>query len=604
MAGFCRAALAGYIERESGSTHPAMFRAPLDDLTFQLRHVAGLDAVADLPGLPDGVAALAEPILAEAAKLAEGRIAPLNEAGDRIGARLVDGRVVLPDGYGDAFAAFADGGWKGVPFPEDIGGQNLPWCLAFAVNEIFYAANLGFSNCPLLTQGATEALWHHGTADQQRRYLRPLTEGRWTGTMCLTEPQAGTDLGAVATRAVPDGDGWRIQGTKIYITFGEHDLSDNIVHLVLARLPDAPAGTKGLSLFVVPKYLVDADGRIGARNDVRCLSLEHKLGAHVSPTCVLQFGEVEGARGELVGEPHQGLRCMWTMMNQARLSVGLQGLAIAERAWQEARAYARERVQGRRDGEPTAIVGHPDVRRMLMTMKSRIEAMRGLVLTAGAALDTANRHADAAVRGAAQRRVDLLTPMVKAWCTDLGVEIASLGIQVHGGMGYIEDCRAPQHLRDARVTPIYEGTNGIQALDLAGRKLTMAGGELPVELFGEFRRELRGLEADGRHDLVAPLRDALANAEAATRWLQADHGADVDAVAAGASPYLRLMAETVGGFLLVRAARRAEAAGHPAAAAKRTTAAFFVKQLLPAASALLPAVTAGSGDLDPTLFDD
>jgi len=579
-----------------------MFRAPLDDLVFQLRHVAGLDDVAALTGFPDGVDELAEPILAEAAKLAEGAIAPLDEPGDRIGARLEGDRVRLPDGYEAMFAAFADGGWKALPFPEDIGGQNLPWTLTFAVNEIVFAANLGFSNCPLLTQGAIEALWHHGTAEQQRRYLRHLTEGRWTGTMCLTEPQAGTDLGAVATRAEPHGDGWRLKGTKLYITFGEHDLADNIVHLALARLPDAPAGTKGLSLFVVPKYLVDAEGRVGARNDVRCLSLEHKLGSHVSPTCLLQFGEEAGAVGELVGEPHQGMRCMWTMMNQARLSVGLQGLAIAERAFQTARGYARERVQGRRDGRPTAIVGHPDVRRMLLTMKSQIEAMRGLVLTAGAALDTADRHPDAAVRAAAQRRVELLTPIVKAWCTDLGVEIASLGIQVHGGMGYVEDCRAAQHLRDARITTIYEGTNGIQALDLAGRKLQMAGGELPFELFRELRLELRGLEADGWGDLVPPLRDALANAEAATRWLQADHGGDADAVAAGATPYLRLMAQTVGGFLLARAAHRAAAHGHPQAAAKRTTASFYVKQLLPPASALLAAVTAGSRDLDASLF--
>ena len=579
-----------------------MFRAPLDDLVFQLRHVAGLDDVAALTGFPDGVDELAEPILAEAAKLAEGAIAPLDEPGDRIGARLEGDRVRLPDGYEAMFAAFADGGWKALPFPEDIGGQNLPWTLTFAVNEIVFAANLGFSNCPLLTQGAIEALWHHGTAEQQRRYLRGLTEGRWSGTMCLTEPQAGTDLGAVATRAEPDGAGWRIFGTKIYITFGEHELADNIVHLVLARLPDAPAGTRGLSLFVVPKYRVDAEGRPGARNDVRCLSLEHKLGSHVSPTCVLRFGDAGGAVAELVGEPHQGMRCMWTMMNQARLSVGLQGLAIAERAYQTARAYAHERVQGKRDGRPTAIVGHPDVRRMLMTMKSQVEAMRGLVLTAGAALDTASRHRDAGARGVAQGRVELLTPIVKAWCTDLGVEIASIGVQVHGGMGYVDDCRAPQHLRDARVTTIYEGTNGIQALDLAGRKLAMAGGELPFALFRELRLELRGLEADGWNNLVGPLRDALANAEAATRWLQADHGGDADAVPAGATPYLRLMAQTVGGFTLARAAHRAAAHGDPVAAAKRTTAAFYVKQLLPPASALLAAVTAGSRDLDPELF--
>jgi len=579
-----------------------MFRAPIDDLLFQLRHVAGFDAITALPGFPEGLDELAPPILAEAAKLAEGRLSPLNEVGDRVGARLEHGGVVLPAGYRDAFASFADGGWKALPFPEAVGGQNLPWCLTFAVNNIFYAANLAFSNCPLLIQGAIEALWHHGTADQQRRYLRPLTEGRWTGTMCLTEPQAGTDLGAIATRAEPDGTAFRLRGAKIYITFGDHDLGDNILHLVLARLPDAPAGTRGLSLFVVPKRQVDAEGRLGVANDVRCLSLEHKLGSHLAPTCVMAFGEGEGAVAELIGEPHQGMRCMFTMMNQARLSVGLQGLAIAERAYQEALAYARERVQGQRRGAPTAIVGHPDVRRMLLTMKSQIEAMRGLVLSAGAALDIARRHPDEAVRGRHQRRVELLTPIVKAWCTDLGCEIASLGVQVHGGIGYIEDARAAQHLRDARITPIYEGTNGVQALDLAARKLRMANGELPFELFRDLRADLRALEQDGWHDLAGPLREALANAEAATRWLQADRGGDDEAVAAGASPYLRLMAQMLGGFILARAAHLAAAHGEASASARRTTAAFYTGQLLPPASALLPAVTAGSAPLDEALF--
>jgi alkylation response protein AidB-like acyl-CoA dehydrogenase len=575
-----------------------MYRAPLDDLLFQLRHVARLDDVARLDGFPDDVAELAAPILEEAARLAEAEIAPLNEIGDRVGARLEQGRVTLPEGYREAFAAFCDGGWKALPFPEEIGGQNLPWCLAFAVNEIWYAANLGLSNCPLLTQGAIEALWQHGSAEQQRRFLQPLTAGRWTGTMCLTEPQAGTDLGAVTTRAVPDGDGFRLFGTKIYITFGEHDLADNIVHLVLARLPDAPPGTRGLSLFVVPKLLVDAEGRIGARNDVHCLSLEHKLGSHVSPTCVLQFGETDGAIGELIGEPHGGMRCMWTMMNQARLSVGLQGLAIAERAYQEARAFAAERIQGRIDGRPVPIARHPDVRRMLRTMQTQIEAMRGLVLTAGAALDTSMRHRDDAARARARRRVELLTPVVKAWCTDLGVEIASLGIQVHGGMGYIEDCRAAQHLRDARITPIYEGTNGVQALDLAGRKLRMADGELARELFEELRRQLREMEQEGEMVPVAPLRAALANCEAATRWLQADHGRDAEAVAAGATPYLRMLAQTLGGFILARGARAASALGLDDAAGRRRRARFYVEQLLPPAAALLPAVTAGSAMLD------
>ena len=577
------------------------FRAPIDDLRFQLEHTAGIGDVAALAGFEDGVADMAAPILEEAARLAEEKLAPLNAKGDREGARLEGGRVLLPDGYADAFAAFADGGWKAVPFPAEIGGQNLPWTLAFAVNEIWFASNLAFSNCLLLTQGAIEALHHHGSADLKRRYLEHLTQGRWTGTMCLTEPQAGSDVGAVATKAEPDGDRFRITGTKIYITFGEHELADNIVHLVLARLPDAPAGTKGISLFAVPKYVVDADGRATTRNDVRCLSLESKMGNHLSPTCVMRFGEEGGAVGELIGEPHDGMRCMFTMMNQARLTVGLQGLAIAERAYQDALAYAHERVQGRRGRERVAIVAHPDVRRMLLTMKSQIEAARGLILTAGAALDASHRHPDGEVRRAMRGRVDLLTPIIKAWLTDLGVEVSSLAVQVHGGMGYIAECAAEQHYRDARITPIYEGTNGIQALDLVGRKLRQANGELPWALFADLRAELRAMEQEGS-ELVPSLRTALANAEAATRWLQGEHGTDGDAVAAGAAPYLRLMALLLAGFTSARAARAAEAGGHPLAPAKRLSATFLVNQLVPPAAALLSAVTAGSATLDDRLF--
>ncbi len=578
------------------------FRAPVDDLLFQLAHVAGFAETAALPGFDPGAAELAEPILLEAARLAENELAPLNEIGDRDGARLEGGRVVLPEGYGDAFRLFAEGGWKALPFATEFGGQNLPWTLSFAVNEVMFAANLAFSNCPLLTQGAIEALIHHGTDAQRRRFLPGLTGGTWTGTMCLTEPQAGSDVGAVETRAEPADGGYLITGTKIYITFGEHDLGRNIVHLVLARLPGAPEGTKGISLFAVPKYLVDTDGRPGARNDVRCLSLEHKLGNHLSPTCVMRFGEEGGALGELIGEPNEGMRCMFTMMNQARLTVGLQGLAIAERAYQEALAYARERVQGYRGGRRVAIVGHPDVRRMLMTMRAQIEAARGLILTAGAALDASHRHADEAVRARMRGRVDLLTPIVKAWLTDLGVEVSSLAVQVHGGMGYIEDCPAAQHFRDARITPIYEGTNGIQALDLVGRKMRTAQGELPWELFAELRAELRGFEQDRLDWAVPTLRAALANCEAATRWVQGDHGHDTEAVAAGATPYLRLMAATLAGFTLVRASAAAARSGHPLAAAKQAVAAFHTGQLLPPATALLPAVSAGSAALDETLF--
>ena len=581
------------------------YRAPLDDLVFQLRHVAGFTEVARLPGFDDGVDELAVPVLDEAAKLAEGKLAPLNAVGDRLGASCRDGVVTMAAGFKEAFDAFVDGGWKALPFPAEVGGQNLPWALAFAVAELWQSSNLAFGNCPLLTQGAIEALLHHGTPEQRARYLTPLVVGPWTATMCLTEPQAGTDIGAIRTQAVPDGNGFRITGTKIYITYGEHDLAENIVHLVLARLPDAPAGTKGISLFAVPKWRLDAMGNLGARNAVRCLSIEHKLGIHAGPTCVMRFGDDatgEGAWGELVGWPHDGMRCMFTMMNNARLSVGLQGLAIAERAFQQALAYARGRVQGRRDGRPAVLVGHPDGRRMLMTMQSQILAMRGLVLTAAAAIDHAHRHPDADLRRRMAGRVDLLTPIVKGWCTDLGVEIASLGIQVHGGMGYVEETGAAQHLRDARITPIYEGTNGIQALDLAGRKMREANGELPWQLFEELRHDLRALEHGGEHELVRGLRPALANCEAATRWLQGQHAHDADAVAAGASPYLRLMGQTLGAFMLVRGLAAAERLHHPSLKLRRAACAFYLNQLLPPASALLPAVVAGSTVLDEGLF--
>ncbi|MEO1092355.1 MAG: acyl-CoA dehydrogenase [Pseudomonadota bacterium] len=574
------------------------YRAPVDDLLFQLRHVAGFDDVAGLPGYDEGTAELAEPILTEAGRLADEVLAPLNAFGDRTGAHMADGRVIMPDGFDAGRRAFADGGWAALALPEDAGGQGLPWSLAFAVQELWQSANIAFGNCFLLSQGAMELLNHHGTADQRARYLAPLAAGAWTGTMCLTEAQAGTDVGAIRTKAEPDGGGYRLTGTKIYITFGDHALAENILHLVLARLPDAPAGTKGLSLFVVPKRLVGADGSLGDHNDVRCLSLEHKLGQHASPTCVMSFGEAHGAWAELVGAPHDGMRCMFTMMNNARLSVGIQGLGIAERAFQQAQAFAEGRIQGHRNGAPAPILDHPDVRRMLITMQSQIEAMRGLVLTAGAAIDHAAHDPDGEVRQRMAGRADLLTPIVKAWFTDLGVELTSLAIQVHGGMGYIEETGAAQHYRDGRVPPIYEGTNGIQAIDLAGRKLHLANGELPWQLFEELRQELRALEQDDGGPLVAPLRAALANCEAATRWLQGDHGRDEDAILAGASPYLRMMAQTLGGFVLVRGARAAAATGHPSAAGKAHRARFYVEQLLPPATALLPAVIAGSTSLE------
>jgi 3-(methylsulfanyl)propanoyl-CoA dehydrogenase len=404
---------------------------------------------------------------------------------------------------------------------------------------------------------------------------------------------------------VREGDHYRIRGTKIFITYGEHDFTENTIHMVLARTSDAPDGTRGISLFLIPKFLVEDDGSLGARNDLRCVSLEHKLGIHAAPTCVMSFGDQEGAIGWLVGEEQGGMQAMFTMMNTARLAVGLEGLALAERAYQGALAYARERVQGRRRSggteAPARIIEHPDVRRMLVTMKTQIEAMRALTYSAAAALDRSIREPDAARRAEAEGRLALLIPLVKAWCTDLGFEVASCALQVHGGMGYIEETGIAQHLRDARIAMIYEGTNGIQALDLVGRKLRLADGALPWRLFAELREDIATLGSGGAADLRPPLASALGDLEEATRWLQAEHGNDPDAAVAGATPYLRMLATTLGGFLLARAAMRARAAGHPLADAKLASARFYITQLLPPGAALRPAVTAGSAPLGDAL---
>ena len=417
-------------------------------------------------------------------------LAPLNRSGDRQGVRVEGDEVRTADGFADAYRRYVDAGWGGVPFDPAYGGGGFPWAVALALQEMLTAANMSFSLCPLLTQGAVDMLSHHGSEEQKETWLPKLVSGEWTGTMNLTEPQAGSDVGALATRAVPADDGtWRITGQKIFITYGEHDLADNIVHLVLARVPDAPPGTRGISCFIVPKYLLDADGRPGVRNDLRVVSTEHKVGIHASPTCVMSYGDRGGAVGYLIGEPNAGMRYMFTMMNNARLSVGLEGLALAERAYQQAASYARERRQGvaigSPAGEPSPIVEHADVRRMLMTMRASIEAMRGLLYLDGGAVDRAAHHPDAEERTRWANRVALLTPVCKAWCTDLGVELTSLAVQVHGGMGYIEETGVAQHWRDLRIAPIYEGTNGIQAMDLVGRKLTLDGGQPLKELLSD-----------------------------------------------------------------------------------------------------------------------
>jgi alkylation response protein AidB-like acyl-CoA dehydrogenase len=568
---------------------------PLADMRFALEHIGGLGEVAALPGLDHASPDVVDAVLNEAGRFAAEVLAPLNRTGDLEGSVLENGVVRTPAGFREAYRAFAEGGWTGLVFPEALGGQDLPWLLNAAVAEMWNAANLSFQLCPLLTQGAVEAILHHGTEAQRCLYGTRLATGEWTAAMCLTEPQAGSDVGVLRTRAVRDeGDRYRIFGTKIYITFGEHDLAPNIVHLVLARLEGAPTGTRGISLFIVPKHLPDEEGRPGRRNDLRCVSLEHKLGIKASPTCVMSYGDDEGAIGFLLGQENEGMRCMFTMMNNARLAVGNQGLGLAERSYQQALAYAKGRIQGKRGGRPAVIAEYPDVRRMLLTMRAQIAAMRALCYWTAGWVDRSYRVLDEGERRLAADRVALLTPMVKAWCTDLAQEIAAMGVQVHGGMGFIEDTGAAQHYRDAKILSIYEGTNGIQALDLAGRKLGVADGELPWRLLRELRGWLPGLAPD-----TAPiLGQALDALERATRAVQ---GFDDEDRGAAATPYLRLFATTLGGFLLARgaAAPIGEGVGGTDWAGLSR---FYARQLMPPAMALETVVAAGAADLDPALL--
>jgi len=583
------------------------YAAPLAEMRFALNEIADLRDLARLPGCEPAAPDLVEQILDQAGKLARDVIAPLNEVGDREHSRLENGVVRTPSGWGAAYRAYIDGGWNSLPFDPEYGGQDLPQVISTAVMEMWCSANMSFSLCGLLTVGATDLLQAHGSKEQKRIYLEKLVSGEWTGTMNLTEPQAGSDLGALRTRAVRSGDHYKISGQKIFITYGEHDLTPNIVHMVLARLPDAPAGSKGISLFIVPKFLVNADGSLGERNDLRCVSLERKLGIHASPTCVMSYGDGGGATGYLVGEANRGLEYMFTMMNTERLGVGLQGVAIAERAYQQARDYARQRVQGRPAGVkgngPLPIIHHADVRRMLLEMRAGTEAARALAYFTAAAIDRARHHPDAAEAARQQGIVDLLTPVVKAWCTDLGVEIASLGVQVHGGMGFIEETGAAQHLRDARIAPIYEGTNGIQANDLVGRKLGRDRGAVARAFIGE----MRGLDdalakAPGddpaviRRHLAAGL-DALATA---TDGMVETVAVDLPRALAGSVPYLRLAGIVTGGWLLAKgalAAQRALAERSGDARfleARLMTARFFAEHSLALAPGLLPAIGGGA----------
>lgn len=582
------------------------YTAPAQDQKFALETVAGIDELARLPGFADLSPDLVVAILEEAAKFSGQVFAPLNRVGDQQHARWNDGVVTLPPGFREAYQQYVEAGWGSVGADPVYGGQGLPFVMALAVQEQLTSANMAFSLCMMLTQGAIEALHVHGSEEQKQIYLTKLISGEWTGTMNLTEPQAGSDVGALKTRAERQPDGtYRIKGQKIFITWGEHDCAENIVHLVLARTPDAPAGTKGISLFIVPKFLVNPDSSLGARNDVRCVSIEHKLGIHASPTCVMSFGDNDACIGYLVGDECAGMRAMFTMMNHARINVGLQGVAIAERAYQGALAYAKERVQSAKLGsatrEPVRIIEHADVRRMLMTMKAQTEGVRALTYFNAAAVDRALHSEDPDARKAAKGLADLLTPLTKSYATDTGVEVASLAIQVFGGMGFIEETGAAQHLRDARIAPIYEGTNGIQALDLVGRKLPMDAGEHWQRLFEQARAFIAAMPTSGDAAAIkSPLADSVDALETATNWLMGNAAARADDIAASATPYQRMFASVVSAYLLARQAVEAErrlavGEGDPKfLKAKIATARFYVEQILPRDVALLEPIMRGA----------
>ncbi|KJE36424.1 acyl-CoA dehydrogenase [Thalassospira sp. HJ] len=570
------------------------FTPPISDIRFLIHDVIGLDTVSMLPAYAETTPDLVDAILKEAGKFAGSVIAPLNRIGDQEGAKLQpDGTVRTPTGWTEAYAQFCEGGWQGISAPESEGGMGLPMLLGAAVAEMWQAANMAFALCPMLTSGAIEALIAHGSDQQRELYLSRMISGEWTGTMNLTEPQAGSDLSKVRSTAVPQDDGtYKISGQKIFITYGDHEMTENIVHLLLARTPNAPAGVKGISLFIVPKHLVSDSGEIGARNDVTCVSLEHKLGIHASPTAVLQFGDKGGATGYLVGEEGKGLAYMFTMMNNARLAVGQQGVAISERAYQQALDYANTRKQGRdaKTGEEAPIAVHGDVQRMLMRMRSSTDAARALSFYAATQLDLAHHLSDASERATAQARADLLIPLVKGWSTDLGVDNASLGVQVHGGMGFIEETGAAQHLRDARIAPIYEGTNGIQALDFIGRKVLRDQAHALNALLADIKETIRDVQAgDDTSDLAqasGELDHAITDIETSTAIVLERCAADADMAQALATPYLRQAALCISGWLMLRALHAANRAETPGdfRISKTKSCRFFFTQLLPEAA--------------------
>ena len=586
------------------------YRAPLKEMRFVMDELAGLAEISQLPGFEDATPDMADAILEEAAKFASEVLAPLNQVGDKAGCTLTPQGVTTPPGWKEAYQSFCAAGWNGIVLPPAFGGQGLPDALGVAVKEMVCSANLSFSLGPLLTTGAVEALLTCASDELKAIFLEKMVTGEWTGTMNLTEPQAGSDLAQIRSRAEPRADGsYRIFGQKIFITYGDHDMTDNIVHLVLARLPDAPPGVKGISMFLVPKFLVNADGSLGARNDALCVSLEHKLGIHASPTCVMAYGDQGGAVGYLLGQPNLGLEYMFIMMNEARLGVGLQGVALGERAYQQALAFARERKQGRDalTGEKLVTIDrHPDIRRMLMTMKSRVEACRALAYLASGLLDRVHASTDPEEKKRNLYLAEFMIPIVKGGSTEMSIDVTSLGIQIHGGMGYIEETGAAQHWRDARITTIYEGTTGIQANDLLFRKLMRDQGATAKFVFGEVHATVKALAASGRPELQAiakRLGVALQAWTGATEWLAANVKTGLSGVLAAAVPYLHLAVTVSGGWQMGRAALAAathldgEEGDLAFYRAKIATAHFYADQVLPQAAAYAENVKAGDAAL-------
>ncbi|MGQ8876783.1 acyl-CoA dehydrogenase [Delftia sp. NA_296.1] len=586
------------------------YSAPLKDMLFAMEHLAQIDQVAQLPGFEEAGLETAQAVLEECAKLCEGVVAPLNLPGDVAPSSLKDGVVTTTAGFRQAFRQYAEGGWQGLQHPQDFGGQGLPKTIGAACVEMLNSANLSFALCPLLTDGAIEALLTAGSDELKATYLEKLVTGEWTGTMNLTEPQAGSDLALVRTKADPQPDGsYKVFGTKIFITYGEHDMAENIVHLVLARVAGAPEGVKGISLFVVPKFLVNKDGSLGARNDVHCVSIEHKMGIKASPTAVLQYGDNGGAIGYLVGEENRGLEYMFIMMNAARYAVGVQGIAVAERAYQHAVAYARERVQSRPvDGSVKAsatIIHHPDVRRMLMTMRAYTEGCRAMAATAAAAYDASHHHADAQVREANAAFYEFMVPLVKGYSTEMSLEVTSLGVQVHGGMGFIEETGAAQYYRDAKILTIYEGTTAIQANDLVGRKTARDGGQTALAIAGQIEKTEAELAASGTPEALAVARQLAAARQAfveAVHFVSGQAKAEPNAVYAGSVPYLMLAGNLVAGWQMGRALLAAEQLlhkGQDAAfmRAKIATARFYAEHILVKAAGLRDAIVHGGASV-------